>query len=295
MIVPHVIPYQGSKRKIADDILRYVDFEVSGRFYEPFAGSAAITLAAAAQNMASGYVIGDKYEPLMELWKLIVEEPEGVASRYEELWNAQLSGPREFFIKTREQFNTDLDPVKFLYLVARCVKNAIRFNSTGEFNQSADNRRLGTKPERVRREVKRAAKLLKEKIEIRAGDFIEILEDATSNDVVYMDPPWQGTSNNRDPRYAHLLELDRLIYGLDSLNKRNVPFMLSFDGVCGDKKYGEDLPEELGLTKIGIHAGRSSQATLLGRKEITIEALYLSPALIERCNKGLLVSNGYNF
>lgn len=284
---PHIIPYQGSKRKIADDILKYIDFEVAGRFYEPFAGSAAITLAAATQGVASRYVIGDKYEPLTELWRLITEEPEDVINRYETLWDAQLSEPKEFFVKIRKQYNADLDPVKFLYLVTRCVKNAIRFNSNGEFNQSADNRRLGTKPERVRREIKRTSELLKGKIEVRAGDFLAILEDATSSDVVYMDPPWQGTSNNKDPRYAYLLELDTLIYGLDSLNQRNVPFMLSFDGVCGDKKYGEDLPEELGLTKIGIHAGLSSQATLLGRKEVTIETLYLSPALIERRDKGL--------
>ncbi|MEP1216492.1 MAG: DNA adenine methylase [Marinobacter sp.] len=284
MGAPHVIPYQGSKRKIADDILKYIDFDVPGKLYEPFAGSAAITLSAAAKGKANGYVIGDKYEPLVELWKIIIESPEDVANRYEHLWMSQLSNPREFFTQIRDQYNADSDPVKFLYLVARCVKNAIRFNSKGEFNQSPDNRRLGTKPERVRREAKRASQLLKGRVELRSGDFLDILECATSDDIVYMDPPWQGTSNKKDPRYAYLLELDRLIYGLEQLNKRNVPFMLSFDGTCGDRTYGNELPTELGLTKIGVHAGRSSQATLLGREDITIESLYLSPSLVERCN-----------
>jgi len=41
------------------------------------------------------------------------------------------------------------------------------------------------------------------------------------------------------------------------------------------------LPEHLNLIKIAIHAGRSSQATLLGRDDITIESLYLSPALVD--------------
>lgn len=40
---PHVIPYQGSKRKLADNILKQINFDVSA-FYEPFAGSAAVTL-----------------------------------------------------------------------------------------------------------------------------------------------------------------------------------------------------------------------------------------------------------
>ncbi|WP_445374017.1 Dam family site-specific DNA-(adenine-N6)-methyltransferase [Photorhabdus tasmaniensis] len=282
MRTPHVIPYQGSKRKIADDILSNIEFKVEGRLFEPFAGSAAITLSAASQKIANSYVIGDKYEPLIDLWKAIIDSPEKVANEYESLWNAQLHDPKEFFSKTRNQFNRDNDPVKFLYLVARCVKNAIRFNAQGEFNQSSDNRRLGTKPDRVRKEADKASRLLAGKIEFRSGDFMEILEDATPNDVVYMDPPWQGTSNKKDPRYAYLLDIESLIDGLNNLNQRGIPYLLSFDGICGDRAYGNELPMALGLTKIGIHAGRSSQATLLGRDDVTIESLYLSPALIER-------------
>ena len=39
------------------------------------------------------------------------------------------------------------------------------------------------------------------------------------------------------------------------------------------------LPDDLNLTLIELHAGRSSQATLLGRSEITYESLYISPKL----------------
>jgi DNA adenine methylase len=37
---------------------------------------------------------------------------------------------------------------------------------------------------------------------------------------------------------------------------------------------------------VELEAGRSSQATLLGRAEVTVESLYLSPALAERLNPG---------
>ncbi|NKI73633.1 DNA adenine methylase [Dickeya sp. CFBP 2040] len=282
MSVPHIIPYQGSKRKIANEILSNIEFKVEGRLFEPFSGSAAITLSAASQEIARGYVIGDKYKPLIDLWKAIIDSPDKVADEYHRLWNAQLYDPKDFFSKTRNQFNIDNDPVKFLYLVARCVKNAIRFNVQGEFNQSPDNRRLGTKPDRVKREADRVSRLLSGKVEFRSGDFMEILKDVTPEDVVYMDPPWQGTSNKKDPRYAYLLDLERLIEGLSDLNQRGIPYLLSFDGTCGDRTYGNELPAELGLTKTGIHAGRSSQATLLGRDDVTIESLYLSPALVER-------------
>lgn len=282
MRTPHIIPYQGSKRKLADQILALVEHEVKGTFFEPFAGSAAITLAAASNGIGTKYVIGDKFEPLIDLWELIIDNPQYVAEEYSRIWNAQLADPKSHFLTIRDAFNEQKDPVKFLYLVARCVKNSIRFNSEGHFNQSADNRRLGMKPDKVSKEAKKASEILKGKTTVTSGDFMDILQNAGPNDLVYMDPPWQGTSLKKDPRYAYLLDIDKLIEGLSDLNERNVPYMLSFDGSCGDKNYGKELPEFLQLEKVALHAGRSSQATLLGRNHITIESLYLSPAMIEK-------------
>lgn len=282
MSVPHVIPYQGSKRKLAPQILNYVQHEVKGTVYEPFAGSAAITLAAAASEIGSNYVIGDKFSPLIDLWELIIDKPDYVAENYLKIWNAQLNDPKGYFLEIREKFNESHDPVQFLYLVARCVKNAIRFNANGEFNQSADNRRLGMKPEKVSKESYAISQMLKGKTRTIAGDFMEVLKNAGPDDLVYMDPPWQGTSLKKDPRYAYLLDLDELVSGLDELNKRAVPYLLSFDGTCGDKSYGKELPKFLQLKKVGLNAGRSSQAILLGRDDVTIESLYISPAMVEK-------------
>lgn len=282
MKIPHVIPYQGSKRKLAPQILDYLQHEVKGTVYEPFAGSAAITLAAATSEIGSNYVIGDKFSPLIDLWELIINDPNYVAENYNRIWTEQLDDPKGHFLEIRKQFNTDPDPVQFLYLVARCVKNAIRFNAYGEFNQSADNRRLGMRPDKVLKESFAISSILKGKTKVVAGDFMEILKDAGPDDLVYMDPPWQGTSLKKDPRYAYLLDLEELISGLQQLNERGVPYLLSFDGTCGDKSYGKELPNYLELERVGLNAGRSSQAILLGRDDVTIESLYLSPAIIEK-------------
>lgn len=278
---PHVIPYQGSKRKLAQDILSYMDFPID-TLYEPFVGSGAITLAAAANNKAKSFVVADKLEPLAELWKLIINDPDRLTEEYSKLWNEQLNDPAIYFRKVRDDYNRTKSPSDLLYLVARCVKNAVRFNGRGEFNQGPDNRRLGLKPEKLKREASLMSTLLKDCTEIFGGDFREVISKATPNDLVYMDPPWQGTSGKRDPRYAFLLNLDELIEELDNLNKRDVPFMLSFDGTCGDRTYGTELPDFLQLKKVGLHAGRSSQATLLGRDDVTIESLYISPALLAK-------------
>lgn len=275
---PHVIPYQGSKRKLAEDILSYVDFPVE-KLYEPFVGSGAITLAAAVNQKAKHFVVGDKLEPLAELWRLIINDPDRLAEEYSKLWNEQLEDPASYFKKVRNDFNDTKSPSALLYLVARCVKNAVRFNNKGEFNQGPDNRRLGMKPEKVRREANLISTLLKDKVTIIPGDFRNAVASATCNDLVYMDPPYQGTSGVKDQRYAYILDMNDLTSALEDLNKREVPYILSFDGTCGDKTYGTELPASLELKKVGLNAGRSSQATLLGRDDITIESLYLSPAL----------------
>lgn len=57
--------------------------------------------------------------------------------------------------------------------------------------------------------------------------------------------------------------------------------LVSYDGRTGEKTHGERLPDDLNLTLIELYAGRSTQATLLGRDDVTIESLYLSPRLAD--------------
>jgi DNA adenine methylase len=272
------IPYQGSKRKIAGMIFSYAPKKIK-TLYEPFAGSAAISLFAANNRLAEKYVINDSYEPLADLLKKIVEDPEKCASEYGKLWRAQIDDREKHYAKVRKEFNEDKDPVKFLFLVTKCVKNAIRFNSSGHFNQSSDKRRLGRSPEIMRKHLIETSMLLKNKSIITSGDYAEILKMAKPGDLVYMDPPYQGTSTKKNPRYHQGIDVQKLIIELEKLNKRGVSYLLSFDGQLGEKKYGEYLPDHLNLKRIDINMGRSSQSTLSGGNSISIESLYLSPDL----------------
>ena len=69
------------------------------------------------------------------------------------------------------------------------------------------------------------------------------------------------------------------------MNNKGVEYLISYDGECGGREYGQDLPLELGCKKIMLNAGLSSQATLLGKKETTFEALYISNGLIPYMKK----------
>lgn len=283
--IPHPIQYQGSKRNLAQAILRYFPEDVRC-LIEPFAGSAAITIAAAASRLAKGYVINDVNGPLVGLLRLMVESPVETAMRYEEIWNEQHGDSVGHYFRVREEFNRTQDPRLFLYLLARCVKGSVRYNSDGMFNQSPDKRRHGTQPKTMRANIYGVSSLLKGKTVFSSVDYRLALNSATASDLVYMDTPYQGVCGDRDSRYRSGIQHDDFVLALDELNIRGISYIVSYDGRRGDQSFGDPPPVSLGLTHLELEAGRSSQSTLLGRDEVTYESLYLSPALSERISRG---------
>ena len=281
MSIPHPIPYQGSKRALASAILTYFPHGTH-RLIEPFAGSAAVSLAAAYYRKVERFVLNDTNVALMELWQLIINEPEFIAAKYRKLWEAQQGQERKFYDLIRKQFNRTRLPDHFLYLLARCVKASVRYNSYGEFNQSPDNRRRGANPETMRANIIKASQLLRGKTRLSCGDYTDVLNSATQSDVVYMDPPYQGVCGNRDTRYINSVTFDSFTRTLDALNNGGVSYIVSYDGRSGSRIYGRPLPKCLNLVHIELDAGRSSQFTLLGRNHRTYESIYLSPALVHR-------------
>ena len=277
--LPHPIPYQGSKRALAPLIDVHIPRDVDV-WFEPFAGSAAMTLWAAYHGIARRYVIADVLEPVSHLWQAIIDAPEATAERYRRVWLGQREGDADYFNRVRARYNAASDPVDLLYLICRCVKNAVRFNGKAQFTQSVDRRRLGMQPDRMAAAIAGATLMLRGRTEVRSGDWLATTADAGAKDFIYLDPPYLGTTVGRDKRYARQLEQDQLIAGLESLLGRRARFALSYDGMTGGRTYGPPLPDALGLSRLLLDGGTSSQATLLGRSERTVESLYLSPDLL---------------
>lgn len=281
---PHIVQYQGSKRNLAPQILQYIPKRFN-RLIEPFAGMAAITIAVAKQRRADHYLLNDLNEPLVNVLKECIKHPQRLIDDYTRVWSEQLTyqgGSVEHFYKVRDDFNKgNQSAANMLYLLARCVKGSVRYSSSGQFNQSPDKRRMGTNPKNLARNVFLISSYLKDKTEFSSVDYREVTRNARRGDVVYMDPPYQGVCSSRDCRYFSGIDFNDFVECVDDLNRRGIDFIISYDGTCGDKQYGIDLPEELGLRKIMLNAGLSSQSLLLGKKETTVEAMYLSHHLRE--------------
>ena len=281
--VPHIVQYQGSKRKLAPQILQYMPQKFD-RLIEPFSGMAAISIAAATEQRANAYVINDLNQPLVGILKAAIENPAQLAAEYRNVWEEQFSYGEshiEHFYAVRDRFNGGQEtPANLLYLIARCVKGAVRYGGNGNFNQSPDKRRHGTNPDTLEQNVYAISRLLKGKTSFYTLDYHAIFEMAQPGDLFYLDPPYQGVTNVRDNRYFSGVPFDEFAQAINILNDKGVDYLISYDGACGGKEYGKDLPESLGCEKIMLNAGLSSQALLLGRKSTTFEALYISPSLL---------------
>lgn len=276
---PHPFPYQGSKRALAHAILPLLPADTE-TLVEPFAGSAALSIAARHAGRAARSVLNDVNAPLMALWRALLDDPEALADGYEARWLAARDDPRGHFLAARAEFNAAPDPVVLLYLLNRIVKGAVRYSRVGAFNQSADHRRLGARPATVRERLRRTSRVLAG-AEVRVGSY-EPLLDVGPRDVVYLDPPYQGVSQVSDHRYVAGLAREDLEVALRAAVGRGVSFVVSYDVVRDDHRHGRPLAADLGLTHLHVEAGRSAQSTLSGRADVTVESLYLSPALVDR-------------
>lgn len=189
--VPHIVQYQGSKRKLAPQILQYMPKKFN-RLIEPFSGMAAISIATAIEQRADSYVINDLNKVLVEILKEAIENPSQLASDYRRIWDEQfLYGDNhvEHFYVVRDRFNNGQEtPANLLYLIARCVKGAVRYGGNGKFNQSPDKRRHGTNPDTLEQNLYAISNLLKGKTSYFALDYHDVFEMAHPGDLVYMDP-----------------------------------------------------------------------------------------------------------
>lgn len=170
MNIPQPFPYQGSKRRLSAAILAYVPAD-STRIVEPFAGSGAVSLAAANCEKVERFYLNDRNAPLIELWRRIVESPDAIAGQYRELWDTQIGQESAYYNRIRDEFNRGCRPDHLLYLLARCVKAAVRYNADGLFNQSPDKRRRGMHPDTMARNLQRVSRLLAGRVLFSAEDY----------------------------------------------------------------------------------------------------------------------------
>ncbi len=188
-----LIKMPGSKRWLcpcsSPQIVAYLE-ETGGRFFEPFAGSAALALAVAAEGCAA--VISDANTDMMAILAAARDTPTQFFKALAGWVEWGISEDHYFQARAYQPPDMFMRAVRALYLARLSFNGLWRVNSKGEFNvpygQSASR---GFPGEAAIRAVARALRTCT----VLACDYREALavEAAGEGDVVFCDPPYTGT------------------------------------------------------------------------------------------------------
>jgi len=264
--IPSLIKWTGSKRSQAFDIKSIIPNY--NRYCEPFLGGGALLYLAATP----GSIASDIYAPLIEIWKIVQNQPELIIKDYTDQWSKLQADFPDYFYKVRNRFNNDKNAFDLNFLMRTCVNGIVRFNEIGNFNNSFHLSRKGMRPERYKKVVMLWSERIKG-VQFLCQDYEITVSDMKPNDFVYFDPPYIG--NNQ--RYSSDLDSDRLFQVLENLNRRGVKWALSFDGMRGDLDFTHPVPSDLYKRKLLLKSGNSPVSKVLnGPVEEVKESLYLN-------------------
>ena len=263
--IPSLIKWSGSKRYQASLVASLAP-DTYVRYFEPFLGGGALMFLLAGR----GAVGGDVYKPLIDLWRMIRDEPDEVVADYSQKWVTLQDNLPDYFYQVRERFNKKPNPLDLLLLSRTCVNGIIRFNKYGHFNNSFHLSRRGMHPTRFRAAVSAWSQRIQE-VSFRDAHAEDTLAEAREGDFVYLDPPY---ANNR-ARYLEDFATGDLLNILEGLNAKGVLWALSYDGRRGNRSLQQEIPAELYVDHRTLPNGLSAvRRVLSGALDDVHESLY---------------------
>lgn len=214
--------WAGSKRK---QVTRLALFWSPNhkRYVEPFAGSACLFFEIAPKVA----VLGDSNEELIEVYRVVRDEPERLYRRLCRIGRDPATYLRWRYLKP-ETLDRETRALRFLYLNRNCFNGIYRTNLRGEFNVPMGTR-LGEYFSRD--DLLRCCRLLRSSTLV-AGDFAKTLERVTAGDFVYLDPPYAVTSRRIFREYGKetfdTADIPRLSESLTEIVRRKADFLVSY-------------------------------------------------------------------
>lgn len=217
IITPKVPPIkiQGIKTKLVPFIAESIKWDGKGVYFEPFMGSGVVGFNLEPQRA----IFSDTNPYIIQFYKDIQSGKitSEIARDYLESEAIRLaSTPADkssYYYEVRDRFNDTHNSLDFLFLQRSNFNGMIRFNSRGEYNVP-----FGRKPERFKKalitkivnQIAWVEKILEGKDwQFICMPFTEAFNMMSSNDFVYLDPPYidryDGYYDSWSEQYALLL------------------------------------------------------------------------------------------
>src|SRR3954470_4662366 len=231
-----VLKWAGGKRQLLEPILSFVERSFPDRiekYYEPFAGGAAVFFALVARSKFERAKLTDMNADLIRVYTELRDNVDSVVTELEKLAALELS--KETYYLVREKVRAkrpgkdSARAARLIYLNRTGYNGLYRVNSNGEFNVpygSYKNPRILDRPRLLS-----AAQAL-QGVELAVEDFEASCQKAKRGDFVYFDPPYVPVSKTASFAEYHaeafaLPEHERLAKTFARLTKKGVSVLLS--------------------------------------------------------------------
>lgn len=209
----------GGKRaftaQLAGPINDYLD-KTGGHYYEPFLGGGAMALHLGREGM----ILGDIIEDLAMTFMTVRDEPVELCVLLMEMaeWG---SGAEHYYAVRGSEPEGGLEyAARMIYLNAHCFNGLWRTNKARGMNAA-----YGKEPDRITEglieRIGAAHESLKTS-EIHLSDFERILKKAGQGDLVYVDPPYDGTYVGYSGEGFCGVSQDRLASEINEARRRGV-------------------------------------------------------------------------
>lgn len=240
--------YVGDKYKIMPQIIELFPSNIRN-YYEAFLGGGSSVLYVEAEK----YLLNDNNKNIIDLHKYISSYskkkevlldklfelikkyqlscsylglivPEDLKKKYVKTYYSKFN--KENYSKLKNDYNEDKDISKLYLLLIYGFNHMIRFNRNGDFNLPVGNVDFN-------KNVYEALELyfeyvLNKNIKIYSMDYEKFIKRVipTSNDFIYLDPPYLIANSEYNKLWNEESEI-RMIKVLDQLNEKNIKFAIS--------------------------------------------------------------------
>lgn len=181
-----ILKWAGNKTAIMSELKKHLPD--GPRLVEPFAGSCAVMMATDYPH----YLVADINPDLINLYQVIKEDVNSFIHLVERIFSKFTT--EEDYYKCRQFFNTvPLEPIEkaayFLFLNRHCYRGLCRYNQRGLFNVPYGNYKKPYLPvDEIRAFAEKAVRAT-----FICASYDETLAMLQAGDVVYCDPPYDGT------------------------------------------------------------------------------------------------------
>ncbi len=247
-----LLKWVGNKQRFAHEITGCFPRDYH-RYLEPFLGSGAVLATLApAHGIAS-----DVYEPVIEIFRTLKDDPALLKSWYRQRWSIAHGDSKVCGFETiRDHFNRHPNGADLLFLCRACYGGVVRFRKKDGHMSTPCGAHEPIHPDSFDSRVDLWHERVKN-TDFLAGDYREIMQRARAGDLVYCDPPY---SDSQSILYGgQAFRLHDLMDAIADCKDRGVYVALSIDGT---KKSGRRIcdlaiPPGLFEQEMFVNVGRS--------------------------------------